>query len=167
MESVESLFEEHKNLIQKTMWRNHLLLSALHLEDEDVAQQLAITLLLAIRRFDPDRSESLTAYLRYSLQYEILNIKRRFKPHGITGVPKGHRVDFLYLDNVLTGDRAYELPSDDDISSFEVSELFEHLTAKETEAVRLKVYGFPVRRKVHTAALAGVGRRYEELYAVN
>lgn len=167
MEPVESLFEQHKNLIQKTIWRNRPLLSALHLEDEDVAQQLAIALLLAIRRFDPDRSESLTAYLRYSLQYEILNIKRRFKPHGVTGIPECRRVDFLYLDNVLTGDRAYELPSDDDISSLEVSELFERLTAEETEAVFLKVYGFPIRRKVHTAALNGAGRRYKELYAVN
>lgn len=109
MESVESLFEKHKNLIQKTIWRNRPLLSALHLEDEDVAQQLAIALLLAIRRFDPDRSESLTAYLRYSLQYEILNIKRRFKPHGVTGVPQGCRVDFLYLDSVLPDGGSYEL----------------------------------------------------------
>lgn len=101
--NLESLFEQHKNLINRTIRRNRPLLSALRLEDEDVAQQLSIAMLSAIRRFDPDRSESLAACIWYSLQYEVLNIKRRYKPHGVTGVPRGYRLEFLYLDGTLPG----------------------------------------------------------------
>jgi hypothetical protein len=165
-QNLESLFEKHKNLINSTIRRNRPLLTALRLEDEDVAQQLAVKMLAAIRKFDPDRSESLAAHIRHSLRYEILNIKRRFNPHGITGIPKGYRPDFLYLDDALPGSCAYELPFCDDMSGLEVSELLESFTETEAEAVDLKIQGHPIRRKSHAAALNEAGRRYAELYAV-
>jgi hypothetical protein len=115
--NIEQLFETHKNLIKITIWKNRVLLKALRLEDDDVAQQLSIAMLKAIRNFDPERSPSLAAHIRCSLQYEILNIKRRHKPCGITGVPKGERVSFLYLDRLLPDGDRFELPVYDDFSA--------------------------------------------------
>ena len=164
-QNENSLYEEHKNLITGVIRKNRPLLSALRLEFDDVSQHLSITLLSAIRKFDPDRSTSLAAHIRCSLQYEILNIKRRFRPHGITGVPKGYRPDFLYLDGVLTDGGVHDLPSDDDMTAIEFSELFDSLSEREDEALDMRLQGFPVRRKVHTEALDTVRHRYSVLYA--
>jgi DNA-directed RNA polymerase specialized sigma subunit len=161
---IELLYEEHKHLIRSVIWKNRPLLAALRLEDEDVSQQLAIVMLSAIHRFDPERSASLVAHIRCSLQYEILNIKRRHKPHGVTGVPKGNRLDFQYLDNILSDGSTHELPVYDDTSRLDVSELLDSLTEQETEAVDRVMRGFRHRRKIHTAALEGVRRRYTLLY---
>jgi hypothetical protein len=158
------LFEEHKSLIKSVIWKNHPLLAALHLDFEDVSQQLSITMLLAIRKFDPNRSESLAAHIRCSLQYEILNIKRRHKPHGVVGIPKDFRPEFRYLAGELPDGSAYELPVDDDMTAVEVSDLFGGLSEQEAEAVTLRLHGHPVRRKAHKAALEGVQRRFTPLY---
>ena len=160
----ETLFQEHRNLISIVIWKNRPLLSALRLEHEDVSQQLAITMLLAIRKFDPDRSASLTAHVWCSLQYEILNIKRRFKPHGVTGIPKDCKPDFLYLDRLNTDGGLHELSCDDDMTAIDFHDLFECLSDAESEAFNLKIQGFPVRRKEHAAALDGVRKKYEDLY---
>ncbi len=115
--TTEQLFETHKNLIPQAIWKNHVLLKALRLEDEDVAQQLSIAMLRAIGNFNPARSSSLATHIRYALQYEILTIKRRHKPCGITGVPKGGRVSFLYLDRLMPDGGMFELPYYDDLSA--------------------------------------------------
>jgi len=162
--SIETLFEEHQNLIQSMIRRNRPLLAALHLEDEDVAQDLSIRVLSAIERFDSERSESLAAHITCSLQYEILDMKRRYKPHGVTGVPKDKRMKFLYLDAVQTDGSIYEIPSYDDTSAFEVSELLENLSEPETEILDLKIKGFCLRRKTQTEALSGVRGKYTALY---
>jgi hypothetical protein len=164
LQSEELLFEEYKNLINSVMWKNRPLLSALRLEREDVSQQLSITLLSAIRKFDPSRSESLGAHIRCSLQYEILTMKRRHKPHGIKGIPGDHRPNFRYLDCELPDSGIYELPSEDDMTAIEFSDLFNSLSELETEVINLKLQGHPIRRKVHKAALEGARQKFMELY---
>jgi len=159
MQNINLLFEEHKHLISKTIWRNRPLLTALRLEDEDVAQQLAIKMLSAIQKFNPDRSASMATHIRYSLQYEILNIKRRHKPHGIAGVPKGDRLNFLCLDYTTPDGYAVEIPTDDDVSGVEVSEMLECLSDAEAEVVDLKMQGYRIRRKAHIAALDNARRK--------
>jgi hypothetical protein len=99
------------------------------------------------------------------MQYEILNIKRRYKPHGITGVPNDYRMDFLYLDGALPDGDVYELPTDDDMTAIEFSELLDGLSALEAEAVELNIQGYPIRRKSHIHALDNVRHRYAELYS--
>ena len=101
----ESLFMEHCGKIKGLMRKNRSTLSALHLEDEDVWQQLSIALLLAIRRFDPGGSASPDAHIWRFLRHEMLNIKRRSGPHGVTGVPRGFRPDFTRLDETAPGIR--------------------------------------------------------------
>jgi hypothetical protein len=122
-------------------------------------------MLLAIRKFDPNRSASLATFIRYSLQYEVLRMKRRHRPHGVTSIPKGERLDFLSLDKVMPDGNAYELPFDVDMTHFELSEFFESLSESEAEAVDLRLQGYPVRRKAQTAALGRVRQRYVALYA--
>ena len=104
-QSVEVLYKKHKSLINKVIRKNRCLLAALDLEEEDVAQHLAITMLSAIKRFDSAKSKSLQAYIRYSLQFEIQKMKRWHRPHGITDVPKGVRLKFLYLDDTPNATR--------------------------------------------------------------
>ena len=60
-----NIFIENMELINRTMHRHRLLLFALHLDRDDVYQELAI------------------AALRAKLQYAILDIKERHKPHGL------------------------------------------------------------------------------------
>lgn len=162
--SIETLYEEHKSLINSTIRRNRPLLAALRLESEDVAQDLSIAMLSAIERFNPERSESLAAHITCSLQYEILNIKRRHKPHGITGVPKGERINFLYMDDELPNGGSYEIPSYDDTSAFEVSELLESLSEPESKVIELRTNGVYLRQKAQTATLNGVRRKYNAFY---
>jgi hypothetical protein len=164
LQNEELLFEEHKSLINSVMWKNRPLLAALRLEREDVSQQLAIAMLTAIRKFDPNRSDSLGAHIRCSLQYEILGLKRRHKPHGVKGIPGSHRADFRYLDCELPDGGIYELPAEDDMTGIELSDLFNNLSELEAEVVSLKMQGYTIRRKVHKAALDGVRRKFMELY---
>lgn len=65
------------------MHRHRLLLFALHLDRDDVYQELAIAALRAIESFDPSRSNSIKVHIWAKLQYAILDIKERHKPHGL------------------------------------------------------------------------------------
>lgn len=80
------IFTENEGMILRTLKRNRLLLRALNLELDDIYQELAIAALDAIDSFDPQRSEDIQAHIWMKLQYAILDIKRRHKPHGITGM---------------------------------------------------------------------------------
>jgi hypothetical protein len=159
-----SLFEEHKNLIERAIWKNRPLLSALRIEDEDAAQQLAIAMLKAIRRYDAKRFTSLAVYLGYYLQYEILNIKRRYRPYGIKGAPKGYNPEMMFLDVDSQDDYMCGIPCNDDLSGLEFSELSDCLSDLENEAVTYRIQGYPLRRKVHTDALDSARRKYVALY---
>jgi DNA-directed RNA polymerase specialized sigma24 family protein len=159
---IDILFAEHSHLINRAIQINRPLLTALRLEDEDVAQHLAITMLAAIRKFDSERSASLAAYISCSLQYEILNIKRRHRPHGITGVPKNRRIDFMYLDNEPDDDHKPHMF--DDISALDVSEWLESLSDLETEIIEMRVQGHSIKRKEHITALDEARDKYTALY---
>lgn len=80
------IFMENRDMILRVMKRNRLLLRALNLERSDVYQDLAIAALDAIDSFDSTRSEDIRVHIWVKLQYAILDIKRRNKPHGVTGM---------------------------------------------------------------------------------
>lgn len=77
------IFMENIDLINRTLRRHRLLLYALHLELDDVYQELAIAALQAIDTYDDRRCDSITVHIWAKLQYAVLTIKRRNKPHGI------------------------------------------------------------------------------------
>lgn len=76
-------FLENENMIRRVMRRNLPLIHALRLEWDDVYQELAIAALRAIESFDPSRSNSIKVHIWAKLQYAILDIKERHKPHGL------------------------------------------------------------------------------------
>jgi RNA polymerase sigma factor (sigma-70 family) len=99
-ESRNALFMQHQNLIYAAIARNRPLLTALRLETEDVAQDLAVSLMSAIEKFDPERSDSMATFLSYKLKYAILDMRRRHKPHGVTKLGPDERLQFLSVENI-------------------------------------------------------------------
>ena len=77
------IFMEHIDLINRTLRRHRLLLYALHLELDDIYQELAIAALQAIDTFDDRRCDSVSVHIWSKLQYAILTIKRNNQPHGL------------------------------------------------------------------------------------
>ena len=92
------------------------MLYALHLELDDVYQELAIAALQAIDTYDDRRCDSITVHIWAKLQYAVLTIKRRNKPHGIMAC-EGFAPGVLSLE--LSEDYGYpavaETGSDDDL----------------------------------------------------
>jgi len=84
MESTRrnKIFMENEDMIR----RHWPLLCALRLDMDDVYQELAIAALNAIDSFDPRRSDSVRIHIWAKLQYAVLDIKRQFRPCGITGL---------------------------------------------------------------------------------
>lgn len=162
--NIDAIFKEHQHIIKSVMWRNRALIEALQLEREDVAQDLALAMLTAIPKFDPARSASLGAYLRCKLKYELLTIKRRYRPHGITGLLPEKRLVFLFVDAELPGGGAYELPVTDDVSGIEAWELCRDLSPDQAHALRLKLHGYYLRRKAQLSALGEVSHKYAAMY---
>jgi hypothetical protein len=91
-------------------------------------------------------------------------MKRRHKPHGVTGVPTGTALSFVSLNAERSDGSTYEVPFHDDTSGCEFSEFMDSLTGPETEVIELKVKGFATRRKAQAEALNGMRRKYETLY---
>lgn len=85
MESTRrnQIFMDHMDMIERMMHKNYTLLRALHLDYDDVYQDLAITALQAIESFDPSRSSSIETHIWMKMQYAVLDLKKRFKPCGI------------------------------------------------------------------------------------
>ena len=110
------IFMENIDLINCTLRRHRLLLYALHLELDDVYQELAIAARQAIDAYYDRRCDSITVHIWAKLQYAVLTIKRRHKPHGIMAC-EGFAPGVLSLE--LSEDYGYpavaETGSDDDL----------------------------------------------------
>ena len=90
MDSIKrnEIFMDNVDMIRRVMRRNWPLICAMHLDWDDVYQELAIADLNDIDSFDPMRSECIQAHIWMKLQYAILTIKRQYRPCGITGQSK-------------------------------------------------------------------------------
>jgi len=163
-ETRNNLFLENQHLIGRIIKRNRRLIAALWLETADVAQDLSIVMLLAIEKFDPLRCNSLPAFLMYKMQYAILDIRRRHKPHGMTGA-KDTRPEYAYIDKVSDTGIVWEIPTYDDTGIFEMSEFLGNLTEFERETLKQRVDGHYLRKKIYTAALADMRYSYEQYSA--
>ena len=78
------IFMDNEGMIWRVMRRNWPLISAMRLDKDDVYQELALAALNAIETFDPMRSACIQAHIWMQLQYAVLDIKRRYKPCGMT-----------------------------------------------------------------------------------
>ncbi len=84
------IVEENLYCIDKVIRKNRALMSAAHLDYDDVYQQLAIRLIHCVANFDPDKG-TLKAHIYSQLQYELLSCKAPYKLTGITGAPSDFR----------------------------------------------------------------------------
>ena len=114
MENIEKQMQEHQKLLSKCIAKNLPLIMALQLEIEDVKQDLSIRMLKAINRFEADRCRSMSLFLKHELKFEILDIRRRHKPHGIVGVPEDLRLEIVYLDHTEEECMPVELSANDE-----------------------------------------------------
>lgn len=163
-ESRNEEFLKHQGLINIAIKKNYPLLKALQLDIEDVRQELSTRLLIRIEKYDPSRSVSMSTYLSHSLQYEILNIKKKHKAHGVTCYNQGTPLQFLHLDQIRSNGYGYEVPISDDTSGCEIYELLAGLTDAEIEILKLEMKGFHSRKKEHVKTLADIGAKYVEFY---
>lgn len=156
-------FEDYQNLIYWCVNKNFRLIKALQLEIEDVTQELAIRLLRAIDKFDDQRSKSMSTFLCYELQYEMLNMRRRHKPYGVTGVPKDKQLPMLFLDQPREDGTFYELSTlDDDLCDF--TEAMQRLPVAEQRVVARKMQGEIIRKKADKQLLSSAQEKVTAYY---
>ena len=85
------IFMDNEGMIRRVMRRNWALICAMRLDWDDVYQELAMAALSAIETFDPTRSECIQAHIWMKLQYAVLDIKRQYRPCGLTCFSKQQR----------------------------------------------------------------------------
>ncbi len=166
-EDRNEFFLKHQNLIDITIRRNRRLLAALRLETEDVVQELSIKMLKAINSFDSCRSPIIEAHILKQLQYCVLDLKRRFKPHGMTGVGRDVRPEYVYIDGVSDSGITFEIPSHDDHSIVNISDFLDGLTEHERETLNRKLEGHNPKTKRQTAVITDIRERLMEYYNQN
>ena len=147
------IFMEHLDLINRTIYRNRLLLYALHLDWDDV--------------FDAQRSESVKVHIWAKLQYAILTIKRQHKPHGM--VPQGCTCPSVWSLEFLGEDR---LPSDAEDKKEEqeweqekrLRQALARLDPQERQAVILYLEGAKPARKAEKSCFDTAMDKLREFY---
>ncbi len=90
------LVEEHLWCIDRVMRSNRTLITAAHLDRDDVYQQLAVRLIKAVSGYDPDKG-GLRQHIFAQLKYELLNCKSVRRLYGITGAPKALRGNIVSI----------------------------------------------------------------------
>jgi len=137
----------HEYLITAAVRRNRRLIKALRLETEDVYQDLMISMLKAIEQYDSMRSESISAYIFAKLQHAILDMKRRYKPGGITGI-KNTRVSFVSIENYYGDGGTLDIPDEDgNIGAVDWYDILSALSQSEREALDMNMSGYTQRKK--------------------
>ena len=136
----------HEYMINAVIRRNRTLLKALRIEDDDAYQELYIAMLKALEVYNPMRSESLAAYIWVKLQFAILDMKKRNKPCGITGIGK-NRLTFVSVNYIYENGYTSDIPYEDDQSEIDLSDIFAMLDPSEREAVDMRMDGQYLKKK--------------------
>ena len=98
IEERNRIVEEHLWCVRAVMKQNGELIRAARLDRDDVYQQLCLRLILAVGRYDPEKSE-LKTHVFQQLRYELLSCKSPQLVYGVKDAPKDMRGDsFLSLD---------------------------------------------------------------------
>ena len=108
IQTRNAIVEAYLHCIDTVMRRNSCLIRAARMERDDVYQQLALRLIKAVDSFDPDKG-TLEQHIYAQLQYELLNCKRPYRMHGITGLPDHFRgCKIISFDSIREGSRDAE-----------------------------------------------------------
>ena len=160
------VFMENEDLILRVIKRNRLLLRALGLDQNDVYQDLAIAALDAIDSFDYRRSESIRAHIWMKLQYAVLDMKRRNKPYGMTGMGEP-APQFCSVE--LREELGYPIPAPtheetDSLYNSRLHQAMSRLKPQERAVVILYLDGAKPRRKAQIADFESAMEKLREFY---
>lgn len=133
LDARNEIFLENEGMIRRTIRRNRLLIRALGMDLDDVYQELALAELKAIDGFDPSRSESIRGHIWVQLQYAVLDMKRRQRPHGLTGLGEQRPV-VLSFEYTAEAYPASEEPAIPELSP-QLRQALSRLDPSEREAV--------------------------------
>jgi DNA-directed RNA polymerase specialized sigma24 family protein len=106
------LFEAKAYLIDRTLRRHRLLLQYCRMDPKDVYQELSISLLTALERYDPVRCPNLDAWLTLRLRYGLLDQRPASKRYGIPMAPRSG-ISVISLDEPDLFGNAREIPASD------------------------------------------------------
>lgn len=157
------LIMKNESVIYAVIRRNWVLIRALHLDVEDVYQDLYIAAMRAVEGFDSKKSDSLQTHLASRLQYEIRNLKRRYKPYGMTGAYAAD-IQFCSLDDRPEGRRPLEIPSEAPFSLVEFKEALEALSPEELSVVDEKIRGVQLRTKKQRTLVCAAQEKLQKYY---
>lgn len=159
------IFMDHLDLIQRTLNRNRPLLYALHLEQDDVYQELAMAALQAIESFDASRSASISTHIWMQLQYAILDLKRRRKSHGLTGASDfAPTVWSLELSEEYGHPIAVDPYEEEPLCENRLRQALSKLAPSERQAVLLYLEGTKPRRRAEREMLNIAMEKLREFY---
>lgn len=157
------LLLQYEPVVRWTIKHNWTLICALHLDADDVYQDLCITMMKAIDGFDPQRSDSLKTHIISRLQYEVKNFKRRYKPHGMTGARRADVV-FCSLDYKPENYRHLEIPVEASYDLVEFAEAMALLSREEKTVVEERIEGVHHRAKAQQSILAAAQQKLSQYY---
>ena len=121
--------------------------------------------LQAIESFDDSRSDSITVHIWAQLQYAILAIKRRHKPHGFTAVGLSSPVVWsLEFSEEFGYQIAADSPEEDLLREKRLRQALSRLEPSERHAVILYLDGIRPRRKVERNMLNAAMDKLREFY---
>lgn len=153
----------YEDMICRMIRCNDPLLRVLHLEVEDVYQELAIAAMQASYGFDPVRSDSLEDYMWTKLHGALLDMKRDYHPAGLTGLG-GARPSVTSLEYCVEYGVEPAAPenggSDSDLR---LRKALRRLDPQEREAVLLYLEDQQPHRGQQTALRSGM-RKLREFY---
>lgn len=153
----------YEEMIHRIIRRNYPLLRALHLDMEDVYQDLTIAAIRAARMFDPNRSDSLEAHVWMQLQYAVLDMKQNYHPAGLTGL-SGARPYVTSLEYCEEHGVQLAAPEDEeDISGLRLRRALSRLAPQERQVVLLYLEDKRPRRGQQTA-LSSAFQKLREFY---
>ena len=156
------LLVEYEPIIKWVIRNNQTLIRALALDYDDVYQDLCIAAIKAIDGFDPERSSSLKTHLVCKLQYEIKNLKVRYKPYGMTGTKKAcptfHSLDDQWKNHQI------DIPVDSPFDFIEFKEALTMLSFEERKAVTEKICGKQRRTQKYNELLETAMKKLAAYY---
>ena len=100
-----AIVENHLWCIKTVMKQNRALIRAAKLDTDDVYQELALRLIRAVMSYDPEKG-NLEQHIFAQLHFELLNCKRPYRLHGMTGMPAESCGNVISLDACRMRDAA-------------------------------------------------------------
>ena len=164
-EKRNDIFTQYQNVIWWVINKNRRLFSALHMEDDDVFQDLSIAALKAIDGYDSTKSASMFTHVVCKLQYEVPNIRERQKPLGMTGAKSTRHISIVYLDRDPVDGYPAEIPIEAPFDIVEITEdVISKLSVCERDAVKAKMAGYSLRKKEQLTALSSAQDKFADYY---